>query len=205
MKKFKWGLSGAIGAATAASACCTIPLALVSAGIGGAWVSNLVALEPFRPLFMGLSIGLLGFAFYQGKKPISDQACDCDDEMNPRTKNILLSVGIVVAVALMASPKFLPKTNSNMSATDMPVQGGVSYQEATLVVQDMTCETCTTTVHTALSQLDGVFEVLVTYEPPHALVRFDANRVGIVDFELATRNAGYPASLINSENGNAND
>ena len=32
-----------------ASLCCVGPLVLVLAGVGGAWVSALSALEPFRP------------------------------------------------------------------------------------------------------------------------------------------------------------
>ena len=45
-----------------------------------------------------------------------------------------------------------------------------------LKVDNMMCETCPTTVKKALSRLDGVFEVLVTFEPSIALVRFDAKR-----------------------------
>lgn len=43
-------------AAVLASTCCLGPLVLVSLGLGGAWVSNLTALEPFRPWFLGAAL-----------------------------------------------------------------------------------------------------------------------------------------------------
>ena len=49
-------------AAILASACCLGPLVLLSLGIGGAWIANLTALEPYRPLFIGLALLALFFA-----------------------------------------------------------------------------------------------------------------------------------------------
>lgn len=51
-------------AAIGASVCCVGPLVLLALGIGGAWVANLTALEPFRPIFIGLTLLFLGLAFY---------------------------------------------------------------------------------------------------------------------------------------------
>ncbi|MDQ9169233.1 mercuric ion transporter MerT [Oxalobacteraceae bacterium R-40] len=52
----KTTLVGGALAAIAASACCLGPLVLVSLGISGAWISNLTALEPFRPLFIAVAL-----------------------------------------------------------------------------------------------------------------------------------------------------
>lgn len=49
-------------AAILASACCLGPLALLSVGISGAWIANLTALEPYRPIFIGLALLALAFA-----------------------------------------------------------------------------------------------------------------------------------------------
>lgn len=51
-------------AAIGASVCCVGPLILLTLGIGGAWVANLTALEPYRPFFIGLTLLFLGLAFY---------------------------------------------------------------------------------------------------------------------------------------------
>ena len=42
-------VSGILGA-LAASSCCIVPLVLFSIGIGGAWIGNLTALAPYKPL-----------------------------------------------------------------------------------------------------------------------------------------------------------
>lgn len=59
-----WSIGAALGAALGASACCTIPLALVSFGVGGAWMSSLMALAPYRWLFVALALSALGYAGY---------------------------------------------------------------------------------------------------------------------------------------------
>jgi mercuric ion transport protein len=52
-------------AAVGASACCIVPLALMAAGIGGAWMSYFTAMEPYRPYFLGATVACLGVAFYK--------------------------------------------------------------------------------------------------------------------------------------------
>ena len=55
------GLVSALGA----SVCCVLPLALVSVGLGGAWVAQLRALERFAPIFMGIAVAAFAYAFYR--------------------------------------------------------------------------------------------------------------------------------------------
>jgi len=56
-------------AAVLASTCCLGPLILVSLGLGGAWASNLTALEPFRPWFLGAALIALFFAWRRLFRP----------------------------------------------------------------------------------------------------------------------------------------
>jgi mercuric ion transport protein len=60
--KNRMALSTGALAALLASACCLGPLVLVMLGLGGAWAANLVALEPYRPWFIGAAILALFFA-----------------------------------------------------------------------------------------------------------------------------------------------
>ena len=55
---------GSIFGALAASSCCIVPLILFSLGIGGAWIANLTALAPYKPLFVAGTVGVLGYGFY---------------------------------------------------------------------------------------------------------------------------------------------
>jgi hypothetical protein len=43
-------------AALGASVCCVLPLVLVALGIGGSWIASLTAMEPYRPVFVGLTL-----------------------------------------------------------------------------------------------------------------------------------------------------
>lgn len=50
-------------AAIGASLCCVAPLVLLGLGVGGAWIGSLTALEPYRPIFIVLTLVFLGLAF----------------------------------------------------------------------------------------------------------------------------------------------
>lgn len=62
----KAGLAAAGGVlgALAASSCCIAPLVLFTLGIGGAWIGNLTALEPYQPIFFAATAGFLGGGYY---------------------------------------------------------------------------------------------------------------------------------------------
>jgi mercuric ion transport protein len=52
-------------AAIVGSLCCVAPLVLLTLGISGAWISQLTALEPYRPIFIGVMLVFVGLAFRQ--------------------------------------------------------------------------------------------------------------------------------------------
>ncbi|QJC55596.1 Mercuric transport protein MerT [Polaromonas vacuolata] len=64
---FAGGLSALL-----ASSCCLGPLVLVMLGFSGAWISNLTALEPYRPLFIGVAIVAMFFAYRRIYRPVQD-------------------------------------------------------------------------------------------------------------------------------------
>ena len=57
-------LTGVV-AAVIGSLCCVAPLALLMLGISGAWISQLTALEPYRPIFIGITAIFVALAFRQ--------------------------------------------------------------------------------------------------------------------------------------------
>lgn len=61
----KGSLIAGVLAAIGASACCVGPLVLLALGISGSWIGSLTAMEPVRPLFIGLTLLFLGLAFRQ--------------------------------------------------------------------------------------------------------------------------------------------
>lgn len=68
-------------------------------------------------------------------------------------------------------------------------------QTVTLDVPGMTCSTCPITVKKALSKVEGVSKVEVSYEKLEAVVRFDDARTSAQKLTKATEDAGYPSSV----------
>lgn len=58
-------MAAGLAAALGASVCCVLPLALVSVGLGGAWIAQIRALERFAPIFMGIAVAAFAYAFYR--------------------------------------------------------------------------------------------------------------------------------------------
>ncbi|WP_441347592.1 mercuric transporter MerT family protein [Sphingobacterium sp. 1.A.4] len=68
--------------AIAASLCCITPVLAIIAGTSGL-ASAFSWLEPFRPYFIGLTILVLGFAWYQKLKPQKRIDCNCEITEKP--------------------------------------------------------------------------------------------------------------------------
>jgi len=90
-------------AAILASTCCLGPLVLVALGFSGAWISNLTALEPYRPIFLAAAIVALFFAWRRIYRPAS--ACQPGEvcaipKVRTTYKAIFWCVAALVLVAL---------------------------------------------------------------------------------------------------------
>ncbi len=103
-------LIAGVAAAIGASVCCVLPLVLVMLGLGGAWVSSLTAMAPYRPLFVGLALLFLGIAFYQlylqPKACAPGEACAADPGL--RRQRLLFWLVASLALILLAIPWVLP-------------------------------------------------------------------------------------------------
>lgn len=97
-------------AAFLASACCLGPLALVLLGFSGAWIGTLVALEPYRPIFIGVALVALFFAWRRIFRPA--QECQTGDLCaTPRVRMFYKAVFWVVSALVLlalAFPYLLP-------------------------------------------------------------------------------------------------
>ncbi|MGE0674960.1 MAG: mercuric ion transporter MerT [Methylibium sp.] len=95
-------LAGAL-AALLASTCCLGPLILLAMGVSGAWIGNLTALEPWRPLFIVVALGALLLAARRIWRPAA--ACAPGEVCAlPRVRRgyqlVFVAVALLVAVAL---------------------------------------------------------------------------------------------------------
>lgn len=60
---------GGVLSALAASACCVVPLALVSTGVGGAWIGMLAGLAPYQPVLIAVAVACLAVSFWLVYRP----------------------------------------------------------------------------------------------------------------------------------------
>lgn len=105
-------LAGGLLAGILASACCVGPLVLVMAGISGAWISNLTLLEPYRPVFIGIALVFMAFAWRRIYR--APAAADCEPGTVcalPQTNRVYrVMFWVVSALVLLgfAFPYFAP-------------------------------------------------------------------------------------------------
>lgn len=97
--------AGALSA-VGASACCVLPLAAITLGLGGAWIAQLRELERFFWLFVAAAVAAFAFAFYR----LYLRAVPCSTEdacvVGPsrRGARIAFWCTLVAAKALIAAP-----------------------------------------------------------------------------------------------------
>jgi mercuric ion transport protein len=97
-------------AAILASTCCLGPLVLVALGFSGAWIGNLTTLEPYRPIFIGIALVAMFFAWRRIYRPV--QSCEPGEvcaipQVRTTYKAIFWVVAVLVLIAL-GFPYVLP-------------------------------------------------------------------------------------------------
>lgn len=72
-------------------------------------------------------------------------------------------------------------------------------QEASFIVDKMTCATCPITVRKAMQRVDGVKDVKVDFDTKTATVLYDSNLTDAKQIGDASTNVGFPATLVEDE------
>lgn len=102
-------IAGAL-AAMGASVCCVGPLVLLALGVGGAWIGSLTALEPYRPIFIGVTLLFVGLAFR--RLYLVPAACEpgtsCANPTMLRRQRILFWLMSTLLLILLAVPWLVP-------------------------------------------------------------------------------------------------
>lgn len=71
-------------------------------------------------------------------------------------------------------------------------------QTVTLSVPTMDCPVCPITVKKALTKVKGVNQTNVNFDKRQAVVTFDDTKTSVDALTLATKEAGYPSTLVES-------
>ena len=109
--KTKLAATGGILGAIAASACCIVPLALFSAGISGAWIGQLTALEPYKPIFIAVTVAFLGYGYwlvYRKPKVACAEGEACARPLPSRLVKAALWFATALVILAFAWPAVVP-------------------------------------------------------------------------------------------------
>tara|TARA_R110002049_G_scaffold259498_1_gene435335 strand:+ start:2326 stop:2652 length:327 start_codon:yes stop_codon:yes gene_type:complete len=91
---------GILGALLASS-CCILPLALVLAGVSGAWIGSLTTLEPYKPLFIAVTAVFLVLGFwhvYFWARPECEPGSYCERPQTSIITQIALWLGTLLVL-----------------------------------------------------------------------------------------------------------
>lgn len=98
--------AGGLLSALVTSSCCVLPVVLFGLGAGGAWIGRLTALKPYQPVFVAVTVLLLGAGFYLVyRKP---KAAPCEVEAicarptsNRIVKGVLWTATVLVLIGFV--------------------------------------------------------------------------------------------------------
>ena len=186
-------LAGAsILAAIAASLCCITPVLALLAGTSGL-ASTFSWLEPARPYLIGLTVAVIGFAWYQKIKP-QKAAIDCDCEEDGKTPFLqsksFLGIVTTFAIVMLAFPSYGHIFYADNSKQVIVVNQS-DIQAVDFEIKGMTCTACEKHVKHAVNELNGIVEVTSNYEEGSAHVKFDISKVSLEEVKKAIDNTGY--------------
>ena len=186
---------GGLLSAIAASACCWLPLLLISLGISGAAVG--AVFERYRPILLIVAFALLGVAFYFAyRKQATGDCCDSREAKGAPMRSLNRAMLWVVTAATIAFA-FFPNcigAFAGSGATDKIPPG---YQTKEFVIDGMTCEACAVTLEKEIAQMDGVDAVQIDYATGKATVGSSQGRLPLDTAVIETiSSAGYRGSMI---------
>lgn len=171
-------LGTGIVTAIAASLCCITPILALIAGSSGI-ASSLSWMEPFRPYLLGVTVLVLGFAWYQKLKPqkVEEIECDCEEDEKKPFMQTKLFLGIVTgfAVLMMTFPYYSSEFYPDNKQEAVYVNP-YNIETMSLDINGMTCEACDNHVAYAAQDVPGVLEAKADYKTGKAEVKYDKSK-----------------------------
>jgi len=110
-RRSRWLVAGGVLGAFLASSCCIIPLVLISLGVSGAWIGQLTALEPYKPVFILVALGFLIAGFWEvyfRKAKACEDGSYCARPQSSVVKQIALWTGALIVLAALTIDVWAP-------------------------------------------------------------------------------------------------
>ncbi|MDT0676160.1 mercuric transport protein MerTP [Autumnicola musiva] len=177
--------------AITASLCCITPVLALIAGTSGI-ASTFSWIEPFRPYLIGLTILVLGFAWYQKLKPRKEMDCECETDEKPKfiQSRTFLGIVTVFAIIMMAFPYYSGIFYSNTEKQIIVVDKS-DIKTTEFTISGMTCASCEEHVNHEVNKLIGIVSSKTSYENGNAIIEFDRTKSNEAEIEKAINSTGY--------------
>tara|TARA_R110000850_G_scaffold3773_4_gene17495 strand:+ start:987 stop:1586 length:600 start_codon:yes stop_codon:yes gene_type:complete len=184
-------ISTSLLTAITASLCCITPVLAIIVGTSG--IASIFSwIEPFRPYLIGLTILVLGFAWYQKLKPKKEIDCECETDERPKFIQSKKFLGIVTgfAILMLAFPFysgiFYPKTEKQIMVVEKSDLFTTEFK-----ISGMTCASCEEHVNHEVNKLNGIVNSKASYENGNAIIEFDRTKTNEAQIEKAINSTGY--------------
>ncbi|MEX2657020.1 MAG: mercuric transport protein MerTP [Balneolales bacterium] len=187
----KW-LGAGLGVAFIASLCCITPVLAILAGTSGI-AATFSFMELFRPYLIGLTVLILGFAWYQKLRPTKEIDCECDpDESRFIQSKSFLGIVTVVVALLLAFPNYLQIFVQDINQRIIYINEK-QVESVTFEIVGMTCAGCEASVKHAVKSVDGVLVASVSYKTKSALITYDKTKTDTETQIGAVNSTGFTA------------
>ncbi|SFV32799.1 mercuric transport protein MerTP [Thermoflavifilum thermophilum] len=202
--------------AIAASLCCITPILAIVAGSAGL-ASTFSWLAPARPYLIGITVVVLGLAWYQhlrkkagrragimtgetSPKP-GDVDCACE---TPGRTSFLQSTSFLALITLFAALALIfpyyggyllpqrPASPSSQGALVAVARDTTQVQHVVMWIPSMDCEACAKGIEYEVKQVPGVLHARVSYPKKKAWIDFDPRLTGPTQIDSVIKATGYP-------------
>lgn len=196
MKKEKLTATGAVITAIIASLCCIGPIAVAMIGVGS--IAAFSIFWDFRPYLIGLTIVLLGIAFYltYRKREIVCEDGTCKFESASKWSKGAVWLATLIAMLAIAYP-YVGSTSTAVAQSTLTRQPQETTRSALAIlnIDGMDCRGCAKGLEATLARLDGVKKAVVEYEQSRAVVEYDSTKVNTEKLIASVDETGFKATL----------
>jgi len=193
-----------VGSAILSSACCWLPLLLLTFGLSAAGVAGFF--ERVRPLFLAVAVMFLGAGFYFAyfRKPTCKPGDVCAVP-NPRLQRFNRGMPWVATVFVIAFALFPYYSSAWIRAfAGSPTAGSgasgpanTAAQRTTRIfrIEGMTCPACAAALEVQLAKLPGVSEAHVSFDDGTATIRSASGQPSDEAVRTTVERSGFKLAL----------
>lgn len=209
-KSSKRALLTSVLLALGATSCCTVPFILGLVGMGVASATWHARMDVLHPWFMGamlVSLGVWAYRSYRarGAHDCSDGSCATHGSRFSRSFLIGHAALIVFVIGVPKLTSWLPSDDAvaadalsveaaaevAQAAPELILVAQAGGEEVVFVISDMNCQSCAIGIQAALRREAGVTEANVTFNPPHATVKFNPAETNLETLKAKIESLGY--------------